>query len=237
MINFAHRGASQYAPENTMASFRLGLEQGANGIETDVQKTKDDVLVLFHDSNMKRIFGLDASISDFTFDELNRLDAGAFFAEEYKGERIVRLEDFLKEYGNKDIHLAIEIKQAGIEKETLDMVRRYVKDGNFTITSFLFDSIENLSKVEEKPSLGYLTRDYSEDLLDRLVAMGVEEYCPCADSLTPDIVATTNSKGLRVRAWGVKTPELMDKMVNMGVYGMTVNFPDLLTQRLNSGKR
>ena len=70
MINYAHRGASEYAPENTLSSFYLGLLQGANGIETDVQRTKDGVLVLFHDDTLERVTGVSGSIKDYTLSEL-----------------------------------------------------------------------------------------------------------------------------------------------------------------------
>jgi glycerophosphoryl diester phosphodiesterase len=76
-INYAHRGASTYAPENTLAAFYLGLEMGADGIETDIQRTSDGILVLFHDDNMMRICGLPKSISDYTYQELIRIDFGA----------------------------------------------------------------------------------------------------------------------------------------------------------------
>ena len=234
MINFAHRGASQYAPENTMTSFRLGVKMGANGIETDVQKTKDGVLVLFHDNTMQRTLSIDGSISDFTWQELQCFDAGIFKGEEFKGERIVSLEDFLKAYGSSGLHLAIEIKQSGIELEVLDMVRRYVDDKDFTITSFMLDSIKRLAASPVPPQLGYLARTYSEELLDELVSLHIVEYCPDASFLTAEMVRNAERKGLRVRAWGVKTPELMDKMIALGVYGMTVNFPDLLNERMKN---
>ena len=70
MINFAHRGASEYAPENTLSSFYLGLMQGANGIETDVQKTKDGVPILFHDETLDRVSNATGKICDFTYEEL-----------------------------------------------------------------------------------------------------------------------------------------------------------------------
>ena len=73
MINYAHRGASEYAPENTLSSFYLGLLQGANGIETDVQRTKDGVLVLFHDDTVDRVTDGKGRLSDYTFDELKKL--------------------------------------------------------------------------------------------------------------------------------------------------------------------
>ena len=73
MINYAHRGASEYAPENTLSSFYLGLLQGANGIETDVQKTKDGVLVLFHDDTIDRVSDGEGKLSDYTFEELRNV--------------------------------------------------------------------------------------------------------------------------------------------------------------------
>lgn len=68
MINYAHRGASEYAPENTLSSFYMGLAQGANGIETDVQRTKDGVLVLFHDGTLDRATDKSGKLSDYTFE-------------------------------------------------------------------------------------------------------------------------------------------------------------------------
>ena len=83
MINFAHRGASQYAPENTMAAFNLGVKMGADGIETDVQETSDGKLVLFHDSSLKRTLSIDGSIRDYTWKELSNFDAGIYKGASY----------------------------------------------------------------------------------------------------------------------------------------------------------
>ena len=235
MINFAHRGASAYAPENTMAAFRLGVEMGADGIETDVQRSRDGVLVLFHDRTLERTLSASGSVQDYLWSELQEFDAGACKGEKYRGERLVSLEEFLSEYGRSGLHLAIEIKQEGIEKETLSMVRRYVRDCDFTMTSFMYGSIRALLSVQSPPQLGYLARTCSEELLDSLRDSGVVEYCPEAAFLTPQIMESAEIRGLRVRAWGVKTPELMDRMIELGVYGMTVNFPDLLAARLGRG--
>ena len=73
-VNYAHRGASEYTPENTMLAFNLGIYMGANGIETDVQLTKDGIPVLFHDNTIIRMTGEEGSISDYTFDELQNFN-------------------------------------------------------------------------------------------------------------------------------------------------------------------
>ena len=70
MINYAHRGASEYAPENTLSAFYLGLMQGANGIETDVRRTKDGELVLFHDSKLARVTDGDGPLAEHSLAEL-----------------------------------------------------------------------------------------------------------------------------------------------------------------------
>ena len=115
MINYAHRGASERAPENTFSAFYLGLELGANGIETDIQETADGILVLFHDHTLKRITGLEMPVQSLTYTELLRLDFGSHKGQRYQNEKIVTLEDFLRYFSGRPVHLALEIKQDGIE--------------------------------------------------------------------------------------------------------------------------
>ena len=103
MINYAHRGASEYAPENTMASFYLALELGANGIETDVRETSDGVLVLFHDETMLRLTGEDLRICEMTYDQIYEKDLGSHKSSKYKNEKVVLLEDFLRYFCAKNI--------------------------------------------------------------------------------------------------------------------------------------
>lgn len=232
MINYAHRGASEYAPENTMAAFCMGLEMGANGIETDVQRTRDGVLVLSHDATLKRTAGLDCRVCDMSWAELSAVDVGLFKGERYRGERMVPLADFLRYFGGKNLHFAIEIKQSGIEHEVLAMVRSFVPRTHVTITSFMLESLLALAKEPEAPRLGYLTRAYSPELLDQLKAQGIGEYCPVAESLNEDMVSAVRERGMGLRAWGVSSEALMRRMCALHVDGMTVNFPDRLTKYL-----
>ena len=108
-INYAHRGASEYAPENTFLAFNVGIFMGANGIETDVQVTKDGIAVLFHDDTLDRVTGQSGSIYDYTFEELQN-----FFVvkNEYR-DKIVKFDDFLKYFHFRDITFAIELKHIG----------------------------------------------------------------------------------------------------------------------------
>ena len=110
-INYAHRGASAYAPENTMASFRKALEMRATGIELDLQGTKDGKIVISHDKTIDRHSDGTGRISDYTYEELLKFDFGSWFDKQYKDERIVLFEDFAREFLPKNLTFAIELKQ------------------------------------------------------------------------------------------------------------------------------
>ena len=232
-INYAHRGASSYAPENTYAAFYKAIEMNANGIETDVQKTKDGVLVLHHDDSLFRIAGIEKSVSDLTLRELNALDFGIFFGEKYVGERVVTLESFLFHFSGKPLHFAIEIKQGNIEDETLSLCDKYLPRSQFTITSFLLDSILKLSATKIPPELGYLSTSFDVNIIEQIRASGIGEYCPFAPSITVDEMFYLRKRGFSsIRAWGVSDEKVMRHALNMGVDGMTVNFPDKLCSAL-----
>ena len=97
-INYGHRGACAYAPENTMSSFKKALELGVNGIELDLQKTKDNKIVIFHDDIIDNKSNGKGKIRDYTYEELLKFDFGSWFDIKYKGEKIVLFEDFAKEF-------------------------------------------------------------------------------------------------------------------------------------------
>lgn len=88
-VNYAHRGASSYAPENTMSSFKKAFQLGSNGIELDLQKTKDGKLVIFYDKEIDKKSNGTGKISDYTYNELLELDFGSWFGKEFKNEKIV----------------------------------------------------------------------------------------------------------------------------------------------------
>lgn len=233
MINYAHRGASEYAPENTMASFYLGLELGANGIETDVRETSDGVLVLFHDATTLRITGEDLKIAEMTYDQLYAKDLGSFKNPKYKNEKVVLLEDFLRYFSAKDIMIAIEIKAPKIEKKVVDLVYKYNCVKNVIITSFQFEFLTKIREFSQEIKLGFLDKTYRVNVLEDLVRNNINQYCPIIDFVTKELVQETHAKGLTLRTCCIKTEELMHKAIECGVDGMTVNFPDKLYEAMN----
>ena len=94
-----HRGASGHAPENTMAAFERALQLGADGIEFDVQRSSDGRLMIFHDDELRRTTNREGSLRKLTFDDLRKVDSGAWFSADFLGERILSIEelfDFLQ---------------------------------------------------------------------------------------------------------------------------------------------
>ena len=232
-VNYAHRGASQYAPENTMMSFYLGLHMGANGIETDIHKTKDGVLMLFHDDTLERVTGQNGSICDYTLAEIQQFLV-------YKNnlmDKIPTFEDFLQHFAFRDIVFAIELKQSDVYRETADLIYQYGIQHKTVITSFKYEEILKMRQYAPELETGYLTSSVTEELLTDMKNKGITELCPKADLLTEENVAYWHSLGFRVRAWGVANEEIMKKAFDCGVDGMTVNFPDKLTAYMKENEK
>jgi glycerophosphoryl diester phosphodiesterase len=235
MINYAHRGGSEYAPENTLSSFYLGLLQGANGIETDVQKTKDGVLVLFHDDTVDRVTDGTGKLCDYTYEELRKLKVyGSCTTGFY--DRIITLREFLENFARYDISFAMELKGPDVEEGTLSMIKEFGVLERTTFTSFQLDYIKKIKELDKNARVGYLCFPEDTDADEKLLAFGAEEIAPEAIAINEESIAKWRSKGLGVRAWGVTSVAIMKKMADLGVDGMTVNFPDRLFEYLNRRK-
>ena len=241
-VNYAHRGASTYCPENTLLSFYTGIYMGANGIETDVQMTKDGIIVLYHDDTLNRILGIDGSIKDYTYEELLAYNVknGSLY------DKIPTFEDFLRHFSHFDLTFAIELKVKGIEREVAEMIHRFGIADKVIITSFIFEAIETMKKVAPELRIGFLTKLFpdpqidsivtnaSEEVINKLLAIGAYEICPKGSDINAERVAHWHSLGLGVRAWGISDTDIMKKVYDAGADGMTVNFPDKLTEYIGN---
>ena len=105
----AHRGASHYAPENTIAAFELALRQGADAVELDVWLTKDEQVVVTHDTKLDRTTGFHGAIGSLCLDQIKTLDAGSHFSPKFRDEKIPTLSEVFEAL-NKDIVINIELK-------------------------------------------------------------------------------------------------------------------------------
>lgn len=225
-VNYAHRGASEYMPENTLLSFYTGVYMKANGIETDIRRTADGILVLFHDKTLERVTGDPRSVEECTLDELMELEV----KKDGYTDKIAVFEDFLQKFAFRDITFAIELKGAGVERDTADLLRKYGLEKKAVITSFKLDYIKNFVAYAPEFEFGLLTKEVTPELEAELLALGATEICPLATLMTAEDVDRWHSMGLRVRAWGIKDEEIMKHVVDIGADGMTCNFPDKLTE-------
>ncbi len=229
-INYAHRGASEYFPENTILSFDNGIKMNANGIETDVQITKDGVLVLFHDDTLDRVTGESGSIKDYTYSELQNfwVKKGNF------KDKIPTLEEFLLRYKDSQLTFAIELKVEGVDVQTADVIKKYGLEDKVVVTSFEFDYIKSIKEYSKNLKIGYLASVINDKVLKDLKDIGGYEICPEGKQITSESVKNWHDLGFNVRAWGIYNQDIMKSVYNAGVDGMTVNFPDKLSEYIDS---
>ena len=229
-INYAHRGASEYCPENTFLSFYTGLYMGANGIETDVRLTKDGELVLFHDENLLRVTGEEGSISQMTYKELLKIPVknGALY------DNIPLFEDFLRHFSSFAITFAIELKDKNIGARVADLIYKYGIEKKCIVTSFSLEYLKEVREYAKDIRTGYLAKRIDDELIFELLELGVNELCPRATDIDSTSVERWHKMGFNVRAWGVCGEELMKNVYNSFADGMTVNFPDKLTEYIKT---
>lgn len=233
LINFAHRGSSAICPENTMAAFAKGLEQGATGIETDVQMTKDGRLVLIHDESVARTTGAEGLVKDYTYDELAKLDAGSWFGADFQGERIPLLEELLELTKNRGTIVNIELKNGSIqypelEKRVIETVRHYNMSEQIVISSFNHYSLVECKHIDPEIRTGLL---YGEGLYKPW------EYAKLAKAdalhayhraVLPEWVEEAKQHGVVYHPWTVNDEEQMKTLIDAGVAGIITDYPDVL---------
>ena len=230
-INYAHRGASEYAPENTFLSFYTGIFMGANGIETDVHLSRDGVAVLFHDEKLERMTGESGSISDYTLKELK-----SFWVKKNNlKDRIITLDEFLYRFKDFDLTFAIELKGDKTAKPTAELITKHGVADKVVITSFKYSELIDMHAILPSIRLGLLHQgEVNDELLEKMKADGINEICPESYFVNKDNCKSWHEKGFNVRAWGVYNTDLMQNLVKCGVDGMTVNFPDKLYEYLST---
>ena len=138
----AHRGASLYAPENTLEACRLAHKMGARSVECDVQLTADHVPVILHDNYLNRTTNGSGKVREASYAEISSLDAGAWFSPQYVGARVPLLSDLLQWQKQTGIYLHLEIK--GLAKRQLasgvacimEQVHRFGRVDRIQILSF-----------------------------------------------------------------------------------------------------
>jgi glycerophosphoryl diester phosphodiesterase len=231
----AHRGASSYAPENTLAAFDLALAMGVRHIELDVDFTSDGHIVVIHDDTVDRTTNGSGPVTGHTLAALRALDAGSWFGDKFTDERIPTFHEVLERYkGRAHLHTEIKGHSPSLSQRTADLIRTHGMEEQVTITSFQNVRLEEIRAYAPELPTGWLVVEVREAIIAQARAMGVTQLCPRANTVTPELVRRLHAEGFVARAWGVTTEDLMQQVVQAGADGMTINFPDTLIAYLQS---
>ncbi|WP_283137060.1 glycerophosphodiester phosphodiesterase [Rhizohabitans arisaemae] len=245
IVNVAHRGASAYAPENTVAAFELASRQGADRFELDVRQTRDRELILMHDTTLARTTDVETvfpdrapwRVADFTLDEIRRLDAGSWFADEFTGEAVPTLKDALRAMNGRRPGLLLEIKapelHPGIEGRVAGELRdhpAWLRPGRTVVQSFDWTSMRTFHRLLPHVPVGLLGTPAVERLPE--LSRFARQINPHHASVTADYLRRVHDLGMEVHTWTVDDPEVMRRMISLGVDGVITNRPDLLRDLL-----
>lgn len=229
---WGHRGASAYAPENTMEAFIKAVEQKADGIETDVHMTKDGVLVLMHDEKLDRTTDHQGFIQDYTYAQLQHVNANNH-RPDFAFCHIPTLEELLELAAKEQIFLNIEIKTdnilyEGIEEKVYDMVCAYGLKDQVMYSSFNHYSLMKLKAYAPEVRVGllYMAGLYQPwHYAKQLNAVALHPYYPCCQ--LDDCIAQAHAHGILVHPWTVNDPRDMKRLQQEGVDAIITNDPKL----------
>lgn len=240
----AHRGASHDAPENTLPSFRLGWEQGADADELDIYLTKDGQVVVIHDANTKRTTGVDAKVPDTSMADLRAMDAGAWKGAQWKGTKLPLLSEVLALIpdGRK---LFIEIKCGPEVLPALEKVLQQCgrKPQQTIIIGFSYEVVKQAKELFPDRAVYWLaswkadkaTGKYPE--LDDLIAKAKAAKLDGLDldfkfPIDAAFVSKITAEGMKLFTWTVDDPAVAKKLAAAGVHGVTTNRPGWLREQL-----
>lgn len=233
----AHRGASGYAPENTIAAFDKAVKMKADYIEIDVQRSKDNKLVLIHDNTVDRTTNGTGLVGDLTFKQLRYLDAGSWKGEQFTGEKIPTLDEALDKYRGK-IGILIELKSPELYPGIEEQVARELKERNLDkpknnkiiIQSFNFDSMKKMNTLLPRVPIGVLTSfkgDTSEQALTEF-SQYADYFNPSYSIVSKPLVAQVHALGMKIQSWTVRSHESAEFLLSMNVDGIITDYPDYI---------
>lgn len=230
-----HRGDPTHAPENTIASFKKAIELGVNGIELDVQMSKDGYLVVIHDEKVDRTTDGNGFVKDYTLKELKNLDAGIKFGKEFAGERIPTLEEVFQLIKRYNVLVNIEVKSGialyeGIEEKLVEIIRGYDFVDRTVISSFNHYSLRDIKSMAPEMRIGLL---YQCGLVRPwYIARRMKAYSlhPFYYNIIPEVVAGCKKHDIKLFPWTVDRVNDMKRMIKYGVDGVITNDPQTLIQ-------
>ena len=229
---YAHRGASGYAPENTLRAFALAADMGADGVELDVQISKDGRLVVFHDDELSRLTGFAGSVADYTYAELCRMPV-IHAVDATERDVAPLLEDVLALLHERGLSVNIELKNSraafpALEEKTLEAVEKAGMREKTIYSSFNHYVLMKLREVDPKAKIGLL---YSEAMVDPWVYANYLH----ADAIHPHYLAALGCPGLiegckkagvEIHPWTCNDEQVVCDLASAGIEAVITNYPD-----------
>jgi len=226
VLIMAHRGASSKAPENTLASFKQAIEDGADWIELDVQETADGQVVVMHDSDFMKLSKNPRKIWDATSDELSEIDVGSWYSAEFADERVPTLADVLVLCKDK-IGVNIELKYYGhdqmLEQRVAEVVDQHGMNDQVMAMSLKRAGVDKMKAIRPKWKVGLLM-SVSAGNLNQLDADFLAVNASFADVL---LIDQAHDNGKQVYVWTVNDAATMSTMISRGVDGILTDKPAL----------
>ncbi len=228
-LRIAHRGASAYAPENTLTAFRRAAELGADMVELDVHVSADGVPVIIHDSVVDRLVDGAGAVSDLTVAELKKLDAG-------EGERIPTLEEAIACCMDEGLGMYIELKAGAAVRLVVEAIQRHGIHLWVVVGSFRPDWVAGVKLLDSEVRTSVLFGAPNVDPVRLARAVGADYVHPCWESvvpephtlLTPEWIARVREAGLGIMCWHEERPAEIAALRRLGVDGICSDTPDRL---------
>jgi glycerophosphoryl diester phosphodiesterase len=231
---FAHRGSSAYAPENTLAAFKLAIEQHADAIELDVKLSGDGQIAVMHDDTVDRTTNGSGRIKSLTLTELKRLDAGSKFNPAFRAETIPSLAEVFEEVGQKT-YLNVELTNYSspmdeLPEKVADLVKKFHLEQRVLLSSFNMIALVRARKILPRIAMGLLTfQGFGKiTFYSRLVRFNsLLALHPTITDVSPELLKAVHRKGSRVYVYPVNQPEDMRRLFLEGVDGIFTDNPVL----------
>ena len=233
---FGHRGYSGKYPENTLLAFQKAIEAGADGIELDVQFSKDGKLIVMHDERVDRTTNGTGFVRDLTLEEIKALDASFKFHDETGPVQVPTLCEVLEYVKDKDIVTNIELKTGvfeypGIEKAVSEYIRKYNVADKVIISSFNHFSVMRMREIDPALKCGFLFESWVIEAGKYCNFHGIPCYHPMYNNLIPSVVEEAKQYGLEINTYTVNTLEDFDRLASLGVDVAIGNYPELIKSR------
>lgn len=230
---FAHRGVASLYPENTMIAFQEAVRLKCDGIELDVQLTKDEVPVVIHDETLERTTNGTGWVKDYMYDELKLLNASYKFGNQFGHCPIPTLEEVCNFISNTSITLNIELKNeiityAKLEEKVYDLILSYNLKNQVVISSFNHKSLKHFRSIAKDVNTAVLSENSIENVVEYIQDLGASGYHPNFSTITMEQVEELNTSGIAVRPYTVNDPQVLQKFSEWGIEAIITDYPQLM---------